>query len=42
MFTVARLFDRERLITGVKPSRGIPALAAPQDTGHQAKIRWNR
>jgi ABC-type Na+ efflux pump permease subunit len=28
---VARLFDRERLITGTRPSRGIPAPAAPQD-----------
>jgi len=28
---VARLFDRERLITGARPSRGIPAPAAPQD-----------
>ena len=27
---VARLFDRERLITGTRPSRGIPAPAAPQ------------
>ena len=39
---VARLFDRERLITGARPSRGIPAPAAPQDirspgevTGHE-------
>jgi ABC-type transport system involved in multi-copper enzyme maturation permease subunit len=32
---VARLFDRERLITGARPSRGIPApaaLAPPDDT----------
>jgi ABC-type transport system involved in multi-copper enzyme maturation permease subunit len=29
---VARLFDRERLITGTRPSRGIPAPTAPQDT----------
>jgi ABC-type transport system involved in multi-copper enzyme maturation permease subunit len=28
---VARLFGRERLITGTRPSRGIPAPAAPQD-----------
>jgi ABC-2 type transport system permease protein len=28
---VARLFDRERLITGARPGRGIPAPAAPQD-----------
>jgi ABC-type Na+ efflux pump permease subunit len=26
---VARLFDRERLITGARPSRGIPAPAGP-------------
>jgi ABC-type transport system involved in multi-copper enzyme maturation permease subunit len=31
-FAVARLFDRERLITGARPSRSIPAPAAPQDT----------
>ena len=30
---VARLFDRERLITGARPSRGIPAPAAPPATG---------
>ena len=30
-FAVARLFDRERLITGARPGRGIPAAAAPQD-----------
>ena len=29
---VARLFDRERLITGSRPSRGVPAPAPPQDT----------
>ena len=34
---VARLFDRERLITGARPSRGIPAPAAPQDIQSQAK-----
>jgi ABC-type transport system involved in multi-copper enzyme maturation permease subunit len=34
---VARLFDRERLITGARPSRGIPAPAAPQDIRPQAK-----
>lgn len=28
---VARLFDRERLITGARPSRAIPPPAAPQD-----------
>jgi ABC-type transport system involved in multi-copper enzyme maturation permease subunit len=28
---VARLFDRERLITGARPSRGAHAAAAPQD-----------
>jgi ABC-2 type transport system permease protein len=28
---VARLFNRERLITGARPSRGAPAPAAPQD-----------
>jgi len=28
---VARLFDRERLITGARPSGGIPAPAAPHD-----------
>lgn len=33
---VARLFDRERLITGAGPSRGIPAPAAPQDIRSQA------
>ena len=30
-FVVARLFDRERLITGARPSRGIPAPAPPPD-----------
>jgi len=30
-FVVAWLFDRERLITGARPSRGITAPAAPQD-----------
>jgi hypothetical protein len=34
---VARLFDRERLITGARPSRGIPVPAAPQASGPQAK-----
>jgi ABC-2 type transport system permease protein len=34
---VARLFDRERLITGARPSRGIPAPAAPQASGPRAK-----
>jgi len=33
---VARLFDRERLITGAGPGRGIPAPAAPQDIRSQA------
>jgi ABC-type transport system involved in multi-copper enzyme maturation permease subunit len=28
---VARLFDRERLITGARPSRGIPGPGTPQD-----------
>ena len=28
---VVRLFDRERLITGARPGRGLPAPAAPQD-----------
>jgi len=34
---VARLFDRERLITGARPSRGIPAPAVPQASGPRAK-----
>lgn len=34
---VARLFDRERLITGARPSRGIPAPAAAHDIRSQAK-----
>jgi hypothetical protein len=37
---VTRLFDRERLITGARPSRGIPAPAAPahrKSSGPQAK-----
>jgi ABC-type transport system involved in multi-copper enzyme maturation permease subunit len=34
---VVRLFDRERLITGARPSRGIPAPAAPQDIRSPAK-----
>ena len=34
---VARLFDRERLITGARPSRGIPAPAPPQTPGPQVK-----
>jgi len=33
---VVRLFDRERLITGAGPGRGIPAPAAPQDIRSQA------
>ena len=35
---VARLFDRERLITGTRPSRGIPAPAAPQDTRSPGEV----
>jgi ABC-type transport system involved in multi-copper enzyme maturation permease subunit len=35
---VARLFDRERLITGARPSRGIPAPAAPQDTRSPGEV----
>jgi ABC-2 type transport system permease protein len=34
---VVRLFDRERLITGASPSRGIPAPPAPRDISAQAK-----
>jgi ABC-type transport system involved in multi-copper enzyme maturation permease subunit len=34
---VARLFDRERLITGAGPSRGIPLPAPSQDIQSQAK-----
>jgi ABC-type transport system involved in multi-copper enzyme maturation permease subunit len=30
-FAVARLFDRERLITGARPSRSIPVPGTPQD-----------
>ena len=35
-FVVARLFDRERLITGARPSPAIPAPATPQDIQSQA------
>ena len=35
---VARLFDRERLITGARPSRGIPAPAPPQDTRSPGEV----
>ncbi len=34
---VARLFDRERLVTGTRPSRRATAPAAPQDIRSQAK-----
>ena len=34
---VARLFDRERLITGARPGRGVSAPAAPRTSGPQAK-----
>jgi hypothetical protein len=37
-FAVARLFDRERLITGARPSRGIPARAAPQATRSPGEV----
>jgi hypothetical protein len=40
--TVARLFDRERLITGARPSRGIPALAAPQDIRSPGEVTAQR
>lgn len=39
---VARLFDRERLITGARPSRDIPALAAPQDTRSSGEVTAHR
>ena len=35
---VARLFDRERLITGARPSRAIPAPAAPQDIRSSGEV----
>ena len=35
---VARLLDRERLITGARPSRGIPAPAVPQDIRSQGEM----
>jgi ABC-2 type transport system permease protein len=38
---VARLFDRERLITGARPSRGIPAPAAPRDIQSQSSPQAN-
>jgi hypothetical protein len=39
---VARLFDRERLITGARPSRGIPAPAAPQDIQSPGEVTAHR
>ncbi len=39
---VARLFDRERLITGARPSRGIPAPAAPQDIRSPGEVTAHR
>jgi ABC-2 type transport system permease protein len=39
---VARLFDRERLITGARPTRGIPALAAPQDIRSSGQVTAQR
>jgi len=39
---VARLFDRERLITGARPSRGIPTPTAARDAGSPAEIRSHR
>jgi len=41
-FVVARLFDRERLITGARPSRGIPAPAAPQDIRSPGDVSSHR
>lgn len=35
---VARLFDRERLITGARPSHGIPAPATPHDTRSPGEV----
>lgn len=39
---VVRLFDRERLITGARPSRGVPAPAAPQDTRSPGEVTAHR
>jgi hypothetical protein len=39
---VARLFDRERLITGARPSRGIPAPAPPQDIRAPGEVTAQR
>ena len=39
---VVRLFDRERLITGARPSRGIPAPAAPQDIRSPGEVTAHR
>ena len=39
---VARLFDRERLITGARPSRGIPVPAAPQDIQSPGEVTAHR
>ena len=35
---VARLFDRERLITGARPSRGIPAPGTAQDSRSPSEV----
>ena len=39
---VARLFDRERLITGARPSRGIPAPAAQKDIRSPGEVTAQR
>jgi hypothetical protein len=39
---VAWLFDRERLITGARPTRGIPAPAAPQDIRSSGQVTAQR
>src|ERR1017187_8206427 len=39
---VVRLFDRERLITVARPSRGIPAPAAPQDIRSPGEVTAHR
>jgi energy-coupling factor transporter ATP-binding protein EcfA2 len=39
---VARLFHREGLITGARPSRGIPAPAAPQDIQSPGEVTAHR
>lgn len=39
---VARLFDRERLITGARPSHGIPAPAAPQGIRSSGEVTARR